>query len=168
MVSVEDTFVSPLQTGISYRDLSAPIAGRLISVYTVLPGLSTPLYSVMVPLEAGHGPIAGIGNDPQRFSRGFGQTSPSGLEQFPSLQTPRGSPVSMCWVFSPARQSSKISSPHHRESQCVIQLAIRQQPCITRELGTMELQLQTTIKIDPQRGPFRFTHWIPRCLPLSP
>ena len=51
---------------------------------------------------------------------------------------------------------------------CRVFCPVRQQPCITRNLGIMKLQLQTAVKTDSQRPILRFTHWIPCCFVLSP
>ena len=44
------------------------------------------------------------------------------------------------------------------QSDRIIQFPIRQHPSIGRDLGTVELQLQPTVKIQPQNPVFRFTH----------
>ena len=40
----------------------------------------------------------------------------------------------------------------------IIEFAVRQQPSVGGDLGTEELQLQPTVKIQPQNPVFRFTH----------
>ncbi len=44
------------------------------------------------------------------------------------------------------------------QSDRIIQLPIRQQPSVGSDLGTVELELQPTVKIQPQNPLFRFTY----------
>ena len=44
------------------------------------------------------------------------------------------------------------------QSDSIIELPVRQQPRIGSDLGTVEFQLQPTVKIQPQNPVFRFTH----------
>ena len=44
------------------------------------------------------------------------------------------------------------------QSDRIIQFPIRQQPGVGRDLGTVELQLQPTVKTEPQNPCFPFTH----------
>tara|TARA_B100000749_G_C18149028_1_gene350980 strand:- start:169 stop:615 length:447 start_codon:yes stop_codon:yes gene_type:complete len=44
------------------------------------------------------------------------------------------------------------------QSDSIIKLPVRQQPRIGSDLGTVEFQLQPTVKIQPQNPAFRFTH----------
>ncbi len=43
-------------------------------------------------------------------------------------------------------------------SDRIIQFPVRQQPSVGSDLGTMELKLEPTVKIQPQNPIFRFTH----------
>ncbi len=47
---------------------------------------------------------------------------------------------------------------HVGQSESIIQLPVRQQPSIGSDLGTVELKLEPTVKIQPQNPLFRFTH----------
>ena len=44
------------------------------------------------------------------------------------------------------------------QSESIIQFPVRQQPSVGSDLGTVELKLQPTVKIQPQNPRFRFTH----------
>ena len=44
------------------------------------------------------------------------------------------------------------------QSDRIIQLPVRQHPSVGSDLGTVELQLESTVKIQPQNPLFRFTH----------
>ena len=44
------------------------------------------------------------------------------------------------------------------QSDCIVQFPVRQQPGVGSDLGTVELKLETTVKIQPQNTLFRFTH----------
>ena len=44
------------------------------------------------------------------------------------------------------------------QSDRIIQLPVRQQPRVRSDLGTVELELESTVKIQPQNPIFRFTH----------
>ncbi len=44
------------------------------------------------------------------------------------------------------------------QSDRIIQFPVRQQPSVGSDLGTVELQLESTVKIQPQNPVFRFTH----------
>ncbi len=44
------------------------------------------------------------------------------------------------------------------QSDSIIQFPVGQQPGVGRDLGTVELKLQSTVKIQPQNPIFRFTH----------
>ncbi len=44
------------------------------------------------------------------------------------------------------------------QSDRIIQFPIRQQPGVGRDLGTVELKLETTVEIQPQNPCFPFTH----------
>ena len=44
------------------------------------------------------------------------------------------------------------------QSDRIIEFSIRQHPSIGRDLGTVELQLQPTVKTEPQNPCFPFTH----------
>jgi hypothetical protein len=44
------------------------------------------------------------------------------------------------------------------QSNCIIQFPVRQQPGIGSDLGTVELELEPTVKFQPQNPVFRFTH----------
>ena len=46
------------------------------------------------------------------------------------------------------------------QSDCIVQFPVRQQASVGSDLGTMELKLQATVKIEPQNPRFRFTHWV--------
>ena len=46
------------------------------------------------------------------------------------------------------------------QAERVIQLAIGQQPAIGGDAGTVELQLQTAVEIEPESIGFRFTRWV--------
>ncbi len=44
------------------------------------------------------------------------------------------------------------------QSDRIIQFPIGQQPSVGSDLGTVELKLEPTVKIEPQNPLFRFTH----------
>ena len=44
------------------------------------------------------------------------------------------------------------------QSESIIQFPVRQQPGVGSDLGTVELKLEPTVKIQPQNPRFRFTH----------
>ncbi len=44
------------------------------------------------------------------------------------------------------------------QSDRIIQFPVRQQPSVGSDLGTVELKLESTVKIQPQNLIFRFTH----------
>jgi len=44
------------------------------------------------------------------------------------------------------------------QSDRIIQFPVRQQPSVGSDLGTLELKLEPTVKIQPQNPLFRFTH----------
>ena len=44
------------------------------------------------------------------------------------------------------------------QPESIIQLTLRQQPCVGRDRGSVELKLQAAVKIEPQNPRFRFTH----------
>ena len=44
------------------------------------------------------------------------------------------------------------------QSDRIVQFPVRQQAGVGSDLGTMELKLQATVKIEPQNRRFRFTH----------
>ncbi len=44
------------------------------------------------------------------------------------------------------------------QSDRIIQFPVRQQPSVGSDLGTLELKLEPTVKIQPQNTLFRFTH----------
>ncbi len=44
------------------------------------------------------------------------------------------------------------------QSDRIIQFPVRQQPGVGSDLGTVELQLEPAVKIQPQNPLFRFTH----------
>ncbi len=44
------------------------------------------------------------------------------------------------------------------QSGRIIQFPVRQQPSVGSDLGTVELQLQTAVEIDPKAPLFRITH----------
>ncbi len=44
------------------------------------------------------------------------------------------------------------------QSDRIIQFPVRQQPSVGSDLGTVELKLEPTVKIQPQNPLFRFTH----------
>jgi hypothetical protein len=48
------------------------------------------------------------------------------------------------------------------QSDRIIQFPIRQQPGVGRDLGTVELKLETTVEIDPQMGFAGFTRRVTR------
>jgi len=42
----------------------------------------------------------------------------------------------------------------------IIKLSIGEKPSVSGDLGTMKFQLQSAVKIDPQRELFAFTRWV--------
>ena len=54
------------------------------------------------------------------------------------------------------------------QSDRIIQFPVRQHPSVGRDLGTVELQLQPTVKIQPQNPVFRFTHRVSHINTPSP
>ena len=52
------------------------------------------------------------------------------------------------------------------EAKGVLQLAVSQQPAIGGDGGAPKLQQQTTVEIEPQSAPIRFTHRVPHCRPV--
>ena len=46
------------------------------------------------------------------------------------------------------------------QSYRIVQLPIRQHPGVGSDLGTVELQLQSTVKAKPKNSCFPFTHWV--------
>jgi hypothetical protein len=44
------------------------------------------------------------------------------------------------------------------QSDRIVQFPVRQQPGVGSDLGTVELKLEPTVKIQPQNPYFRFTH----------
>jgi hypothetical protein len=68
----------------------------------------------------------------------------------------------------PARASiSQILPRDYHQAEHVIQLAIGQQSCIGRDAGTVELQLETAVEIEPGGVGFRFTRWVRHDCPRS-
>jgi len=46
------------------------------------------------------------------------------------------------------------------QSDRISEFPVRQQPSVGSDLGTVELKLEPTVKIQPQNPFFRFTHWV--------
>ena len=44
------------------------------------------------------------------------------------------------------------------QSDRIVQFPVRQQPSVGSDLGTVEIQLQPTVKTEPQNPCFPFTH----------
>ncbi len=65
-----------------------------------------------------------------------------------------------CCVFFPVRQSFSRFITQIGQTQRLIQFPIGQQPGVGCDLGTVKLQLQTTIESHPQSLFFGCTHWI--------
>jgi hypothetical protein len=55
-----------------------------------------------------------------------------------------------------------------RQSEGFIKLPERKEPCIGRDLGTVEFQLQAPIEIKPQCPGFMFTHQVSHLNPSNP
>jgi hypothetical protein len=55
-----------------------------------------------------------------------------------------------------------------RQSEGFIKLPERKEPCIGRDLGTVEFQLQAPIEIKPQCPGFTFTHQVSHLNPSNP
>jgi hypothetical protein len=49
---------------------------------------------------------------------------------------------------------------HNCQTKCFIKLPVGQQPCVTGDLSSVKLKLQSTVKIEPQSVLACFTHWI--------
>gem|GEM_PF-2148657 len=47
---------------------------------------------------------------------------------------------------------------HFGRPESIVQFPVRQQPGVGSDLGTVELQLQPTVNIEPQNPRFPFTH----------
>ena len=62
-------------------------------------------------------------------------------------------------VLAGARVGQRVG-PRVSQAERVVQLAIGQQPGIGGDRGTMKLQHQTTVEIEPQSLGFRFTRWV--------
>ena len=53
------------------------------------------------------------------------------------------------------------------QAERVIELAIGQQACIGGNAGTVELQLEAALEIEPESVRFRFTRWLHHHRPRS-
>jgi hypothetical protein len=65
-----------------------------------------------------------------------------------------------CHPFLPVRLSAKTSPAASVQLKGIIKLSIGEKPSVSGDLGTMKFQLQSTVKIDPQRELFAFTRWV--------
>jgi hypothetical protein len=63
----------------------------------------------------------------------------------------------------PARASlSQILPRDYHQAEHIIQLPERQQTSIRGDAGTVELQLEAPVEIEPRNVGFRFTRWVCR------
>jgi hypothetical protein len=77
------------------------------------------------------------------------KTSENGLAELPNKTVATVLPRTDVREYVPGNLS---------QSDRIIQFPVRQQPSIGSDLGTVELQLQPTVKIQPQNPLFLFTH----------
>jgi hypothetical protein len=73
---------------------------------------------------------------------------------------------SVATVLAGARVGQRIGA-RVGQAQRVIQFAVSQQPGIVGDCGAAKSQQQTTVEIEPQRTPIRFTRRARHCRPIS-
>ena len=52
------------------------------------------------------------------------------------------------------------------QAKGIIKLSIGKKPSVSGDLGAMKFQLQSAVKIDPQRELFAFTRWVTGGTPI--
>ncbi len=77
------------------------------------------------------------------------KTSENGLAELPNKTVATILPTTAVGEYAPG---------NFAQSDRIIEFPIRQQPSIGSDLGTVELKLEPTVKIEPQKPRFRFTH----------